>query len=205
VSALRGVLAVPLALLLAGCASTPEAPPEPGEARGGLPALSGQRVMVLPIQRNAWTARDAADAELLFALDQRLPGVTWVGPDELARLRGQSPVMDFPLDRLPIDMFFRSEVTRVGDPIYGVLRRTAAVADADHALIPLRLGATRPVEGEPETGLSLMSTLIDVRTGRVLWFASVGAEGDLDAPQTLATLMEELARSLLPTGGGAPR
>lgn len=197
------LLVVALACVASGgCASTPAAPPQPGEVRGGLPALSGQGVMVLPIQRNAVTG-PVADDELGFALAQRLPSIDWVGPAELTRLMEQAPVMDSPLDRLPIDAFFVSEVTRVGDPVYGVLRRTAALADADFALIPLALTAAPVVEGAGE-GLSLMATLLEIRTGRVLWLATVGAEGAPASPGTLAALMEELARSLQPAAGGIP-
>jgi len=163
--------------------------------------------MVLPIQRNAGIGGNVDD-ELLFALQQRLAGVEWVGRTELARVLGQSPVMDFPLDRLPIDAFLVREVTRVGDPVYGVLRRTAALADSDFALIPLALLGSVPSEMEESAsveGISLMSTLLDVRSGRVLWLGSVGAEGPNDSPGTLARVMEELARSLQPAGGGRLR
>lgn len=205
----RGALVLGTLTLVPGCASAPPGPPEAGEVRGVLPALSGQRVMLLPIQRNAGIGGDI-DGELLFALQQRVSAVDWVGPVELQRAVAQSPVMDIPLDRLPIDAFFVSEVDRVGDPVYGVLRRTAALGDSDFALIPLALTSTVPsvdLAGEEEfvEGISLLSTLLDVRSGRVLWLGSVGREGPVDSPGTLVGVMEELARSLQPAGGGRNR
>lgn len=191
-----------LALVLgsAGCASAPAAPPDPGEQRGGLPMLSGQDALLLPVQRPQ-LPRDAVDRELQFALDGRAGGVEWIGPEELRRLMGRS-VMEIPIDRLPIDMFFQAEVTRVGDPVYGMLRRVAALTDATVALIPLSV-VRRPAADGVEAGLESMATLLDLRTGRVLWLTTVEAEGDPDAPATLARLMDNLARALQPaTGGG---
>jgi len=200
VAAVRGVVAtLVLTLGAIGCASAPAAPPDPGEQRGGLPMLSGQDALLLPVQRPQ-VPRDAADRELQFALESRAGGIGWVAPEELRRLMGRS-VMEIPIDRLPIDMFFQSEVTRVGDPVYGMLRRAAALTDATVALIPLSV-VRRPAGPGVEAGLEAMATLLDLRTGRVLWLATVEADGDPDAPVTLARLMDNLARALQPASGG---
>lgn len=199
----RSVVATAVILLAvgsAGCASAPAAPPDPGEQRGGLPMLSGQEALLLPVQRSQ-VQRGTADRELLFALESRAGGIDWVGPEELQRLMGRS-VMEIPIDRLPIDMFFQSEVTRVGDPVYGMLRRAAALTDATVALIPLSV-VRRPAGPDVEAGLESMTTLLDLRTGRVLWLTTVEAEGDPDAPATLARLMDNLARALQPASGGS--
>jgi hypothetical protein len=193
-----------LALLASGCASTPEGPPRPGEARGGIPSLRGRTVMVLPVQRTV-VPREAADRELAFALSTRGEATEWVGPDELRRIMGASPAMEYPIERLPVEMFWTAEVDRVGDPIYGVLRRMAALSDAELALIPLRISVPAPapdsanVATEPEgPRVELLATIIDIRTGLVLWTGAVDARGEPAAPATLAGVMESLARTLLP-------
>jgi hypothetical protein len=195
------------ALLVAGagvsagaCASVPQGPPEAGEQRGGLPMLSGQDVLLLPVQRPDLPS-DQVDREVAFALEARAGGVEWIGPEQMRRLMGRS-VMDIPIDRLPIDMFFQAEVTRVGDPVYGMLRRVAALTDATVALIPLSL-VIRPASEGVEPGLESMATLLDLRTGRVLWLGTVEALGDPDDPATLARLADALARALQPAAGGA--
>jgi hypothetical protein len=163
--------------------------------------LSGQDILLLPVQRPD-LPRDAVDREFSFALDARAGGVEWIDAAEMRRLMARS-VMDVPIDRLPIDMFFQAEVTRVGDPTYGMLRRVAALTDATVALIPLSV-VLRPASPGVEPGLESMATLLDLRTGRVLWLATVEAPGDPDDPATLARLADALARALQPATGGAP-
>jgi hypothetical protein len=206
---LLGATGVALLIGAGACASTPEGPPRPGEMRGGLPSLVGRTVMVLPVQRSV-IDREPADRELAFALSTRGDATEWVGPDELRRVMGASPAMEYPIERLPVEMFWTAEVERVGDPLYGVLRRMAALSDAELALIPLRIvpsapaADTRPADsasalGEPTVPrVELLATIVDIRTGLVLWTGAVAAEGDPAAPATLAALMEALARALLP-------
>ncbi len=195
------LLSMALVPAVAACASAaPQGPPEAGEQRGGLPMLSGQEVLLLPVQRPDLD-REAVDREFAFALEARAGGVEWIGPDEMRRVMGRS-VMDVPIDRLPIDMFFQAEVTRVGDPVYGMLRRVAALTDATAALIPLSV-VMRPEATGVEPGLESMATLLDLRTGRVLWLATVEAPGDPEAPATLARLADVLARALQPATGGS--
>ena len=190
--------ALALLLVAAGCASAPQGPPAAGEQLGGLPMLSGQEVLLLPVQRPDLD-RDMVDREFAFALESRAGGVEWIDPDEMRQMMGRS-VMDIPIDRLPIDMFFQAEVTRVGDPVYGMLRRVAALTDATVALIPLSV-VLRPASEGVEPGLESMATLLDLRTGRVLWLATVEAPGDPAEPATLARLADALARALQPATG----
>ena len=193
---LLGATGVALLIGAGACASTPEGPPRPGEMRGGLPSLVGRTVMVLPVQRSV-IDREPADRELAFALSTRGEATEWVGPDELRRVMGASPAMEYPIERLPVEMFWTAEVERVGDPLYGVLRRMAALTDAELALIPLRIVPSAPTAPRVE----LLATIVDIRTGLVLWTGAVAAEGDPAAPATLASLMEALARTLLPSAG----
>lgn len=194
----RLVAAAVLVVGSTACASAPQGPPEAGEQRGGLPMLSGQEVLLLPVQRPDLPGEDV-DREIAFALDARAAGVEWIGPEEMRRLMGRS-VMDIPIDRLPIDMFFRAEVTRVGDPVYGMLRRVAALTDATVALIPLSV-VLRPASPGVEPGLESMATILDLRTGRVLWLGTVDASGAPEDPATLARLADALARAVQPASG----
>jgi hypothetical protein len=103
-----------------------------------------------------------------------------------------------PLDDLPIEVFFRSEVRRVGDPLYGIIRRAAALSDGTAALIPL--GVTWR-ESTPESGsaVEVSAAVIDVLTGRVVWFGvTEGAADTPDDPAGLVRAMERLAAALLP-------
>ncbi|MDT8367628.1 MAG: hypothetical protein RQ745_00350 [Longimicrobiales bacterium] len=192
------VVSLVVALAGSGCASTPAGPPAPGEARGAVPSLGGVEVLVLPVQRTR-VDREAADRELAFALTTRGPAVTWIGPVEIERRVSQS-AMNLSLDRLPIDAFFQADVTRVGDPVYGILRRAASLTGALYAIIPLSLAPSPSSGPEAKPGLEVMATLIEIRTGTVFWIGTLSAEGDPADPATLARLMDELARTLLPLG-----
>lgn len=196
-----------------GCAGAPA--PAAGQARGSVPSLLGRSVIVFPVQRNLGVRGDAT-AEMVFALEGPGEGPDWLLPAELERVLAQSPGLDAPLENLPVDVFLQAQVNRIGDPIYGVLRRIGAVTDADLALLPV---AVRPgVPAEPEDGaaaaeegpvpVEFVATLIEVRTGRVVWFGvEAGAAGAADDPGRLASAAEALARRLVPprTMRDAPR
>lgn len=181
----------------------PGAPPSPGESRGAVPDLTGVRIMAFPVQSTVGVVGDAT-AELAFALDARAPGVVWVGPEELRRAAERSPGLNVSVDRLPVSFFLRQEVRRVGDPLFGNLRRMAALVDAEAALIPVRV-AYRPVPEDAdgvagEGRVEVTATLLDAGSGRVVWFGVVaGDPGAPDDPATLASALDRFARRL-----GAP-
>lgn len=212
-----GSLLVLASLTPLGCGG-PGAPPSPGDSMGAVPDLTGVRVMAFPVQSTVGVAGDAT-AELAFALDARAPGVAWVGPEELRSAAARSPGLNVSVDRLPVSVFLRQEVRRVGDPLYGNLRRMAALVDAEAALIPVRV-AYRPVAADaggstpsPATGapggdavpsgegrVEVTAALLDAGSGRVVWFGVVAGEtGTADAPATLASALDRFAR-----GFGAP-
>lgn len=189
-----------------GCAGAPA--PAAGQARGSVPSLLGRSVIVFPVQRNLGVRGDAT-AEMVFALEGPGEGPDWLLPAELERVLAQSPGLDAPLENLPVDVFLQAQVNRIGDPIYGVLRRIGAVTDADLALLPVAVRPGTPVATEPgaepdapEEGavpVEYVATLIEVRTGRVLWFGvEAGAAGAADDPGRLASAAEALARRLVP-------
>lgn len=182
--------------LHAGCGGGGAAPPPTAVPSAG---LAGRTVVVFPTQRVIDVPGDP-DAELAFALRTRGGAGRWVLPEALRAQLARSPGLDVPLDGLPIDVFFRSEVRRVGDPLYGIVRRAAAMSDATAVLIPL--GVTWRAE-TPEAGsaVEVTAAVLDVLTGRVVWFGVLeGAAATPEDPAGLVQAMERLAAALLPTG-----
>lgn len=185
-----------VALNLSGCARK-AAVPEPGSPQGTPPDLRGSRVMVLPAQGVAGVAGDV-DAELAFALRDRGAGVTWIFPPRLQEALDRSPGLGGRIHGLPVGVFGAGEVRRVGDPLYGDLRRVAALVDAEVALIPVRAWAWTDEAAGGEVRVRVSAALVHVRTGRVPWFGVVeGEPGPAADPAGLASAAEALARALL--------
>jgi hypothetical protein len=99
-------------------------------------------------------------------------------------------------------MFLQAEVRRIGDPLFGQLRRLAALADGRLALIPI---AVRHRADTPERpgAIEVVATLLDATSGDVFWFGVVeGVPGGGADPRALASAADALARRLLPASGG---
>ncbi len=161
-----------------------------------MPNLSGVSVMVLPVQIRRGVDREI-DAEIGYALRSR-GRIEWIFPDQLRSALTRSPGLNVNLDTLAVAVFLQAEVQRVGDPLFGELRRLSALTRADYALIPVE--ARR---GEPDdAGVSraeLVVALVHTRDGRVRWFAVLeGDPGDPGDPRTVASLAEGLARTVAP-------
>lgn len=184
-----------LAVLTACGGGQAEMTPEAGLAFGRPPILQGRSVMVLPVQATAGIPSSLRpEAELTFALQERGPDVGWILPDELRQVQRRSPGVDLSLDNLPVGFFLQAQVRRVGDPLYGHLRRLGGITGADLALVPVRV-RFRPAGPEREAGVELAVAVIDVRSGRVPWFGIVDGEpGEADDPRTLASAADALAR-----------
>jgi hypothetical protein len=189
----RGGL-IALVLMGSGCAGQ-AAPPEPGTSQGAPPDLRGRRVMVLPVQDIRGVVGDA-DAELAFGLRGRGSSVDWILPDRLEGALARAPGLDTRVHGLAVGAFSAAEVRRVGDPLYGELRRLAALVDAEAALLPVWAEAvTVPGEG---TAVRFAVAVVDVRTGRVLWFGvAEGGHHPVGDPRGLASAVDALARTLL--------
>ena len=170
------------------------AAPEPGTSQGTPPDLRGSRVMVLPVQEVMGLAGDA-DAELAFGLQDRSREVSWIFPPRLQEVLDRSPGMGR-LEGLPVGVFSAGEVRRIGDPLYGDLRRLGAMTDADVALIPLKAVAQPP--DSLGVVVRVSAAVIHVRTGQVLWFGMVaGDPHEVSDQGALASAMDVLARTLL--------
>jgi hypothetical protein len=188
--------------LVAACAGARPAP-TPGTSTGAVPDLRGARVMLFPVQTLDGVGAQA-DAELAFALAQRNAGVDWVLPDAMRRAGTTSPGLDIRLEGLPVGIFMQTEVRRIGDPLFGWLRRMGALVSSDIALVPVlaryRAGsAAGPDVPAAPSGVEIAAALISVRSGQVLWFGvEQGSSGSVDDPRVLASAAEAMSRRLLP-------
>ena len=97
-----------------------------------------------------------------------------------------------------LETFESAEVDRVGDPLYGQLRRMSALVEADLILIPI----TATFEPNPTivNGLPrvrLKATIVDPRTGRVRWYGiEEGGDFEQSDPRALASAVESLAQTV---------
>ena len=163
------------------------AAPEPGTSQGTPPDLRGSRVMVLPVQDVRGVDGDA-DAELAFGLQDRTREVNWIFPARLQEVLDRSPGVSR-IQGLPVGVFSTGEVRRIGDPLYGDLRRLGAMVDGDVALIPLTAVAQPP--DSLGVAVRVSAAVIHVRTGRVLWFGMVeGEHHGVSDPGALASGMD---------------
>src|SRR5688572_16652747 len=149
------------ALAAAACARTAP-PPEPGSIRGVAPDLRGTRVLLLPIQQNLGIAGDP-DAELAYGLETRGQGIVWITADEVDEMLARSPGMQTRTRGLPVGIFVQAEVERIGDPLFGELRRIAALVNAEAIVLPVQ-AALATVPGE-DPRVRMWTALIDVRSG----------------------------------------
>jgi hypothetical protein len=195
------VWALAFSLALVACGGQKTAPPPgPGTSQGVPPDLRGVRVLVLPVQQVVGVAGDI-DAELAFGLSARASDVSWILPAEIERMLERSPSIDARARGLPVGKFLAAEVRRVGDPLFGQLRRMSALVDAEAILIPVR--AVWAAEPGAQPTVQLAVALLEPRTGRVRWFGIVAGEafpaGDL---RGLTSAVDVLARTLLWYEGG---
>lgn len=192
-------LAVAMLVLAAMAACGGAAPPpEPGVSRTIAPDLRGRRVLLLPVQQNAGVRGDP-DAELAFTLTDRGREIDWVLPPEIDEALARAPAVQARARGLAVSIFMQAEVERVGDPLYGQLRRMGSLVEGEIVLLPVR-ASFEVNESRPGSTprVRLTAVLIDVRTGRVLW-RGVEEGGDFPQgdPRGLASAVENLARTLL--------
>lgn len=199
-TAVRLRLVLVAAVIAGGCASAgPEGPPRPGWTSGPAVSLDGARVLVLPAQTVRGVSGDV-DAELAFGLESRGERVSWILPAELRRALERSPGLQANPDALPVGMFLQAEVRRIGDPLYGELRRMAALTDAAAAFLPVAVRA-RPAADSVPAGVEIVAALVDVRSGGVLWSGVVEGLGVAGSPAALAAAVDALALAMMGSTG----
>jgi hypothetical protein len=201
--AARASASLALVVVVAACGGSPP-PPEAGDSMGAIPDMMGRTVMLLPVQVVDGVP-EPVDPEIEFALGEHGEGIDWVLPDQLRRHVDRTPGMDLKVEDLPVGTFFRAEVERVGDPLFGYIRRLAALTAADMAVIPLQVRYRMATELEP-SAIEIMSTVLDARSGRVFWTGVLaGSEGDADDPATLGSAANVFARSMAWSAQGGSR
>lgn len=203
-----------LVLLLLGTGCAPRAAQRADVAEGPLPlALSGQRVLVLPVQQLVGLRADQGErlnAELLFALGERDGGVEWVSTAELRRVLQRSPGVARSPESLPADPRLRPGARRVGEALASELRRFAALVDARLVLVPQQVRLEAGTTGEGAR-LRLAAALVDARLGDVLWYGeALGEVGQGEGwgvePSVFATAAGALAERMVaaPAREGRP-
>jgi hypothetical protein len=180
-----------LAIASTGCGQRLGQPPSPGQARGRVPDLAGSTVLVFPVQLRSGVPGDP-DAEIAFALEAAGGRTTWVGPDALRDHMARAPGVQLRVEGLPVDMFLAGEVLRIGDPLFGFIRRMAVLDDASWALLPVA-ARFRPATPEAPSAVEFVAALIETQTGRVVWHGVTEGFGARDDPAALAAAAERLA------------
>jgi hypothetical protein len=165
--------------------------------------LAGQRVLVLPVQSNidlGTGGGERATAELVFAVTERNPRVTWVAPAELRSALRRLPAYAAAPDSLPVDPLLSHGERRAVDPLAGILRRYAALMDTRYVLLPREVHFT---PGADSTGeLRISAVLLDARTGDVIWWGDgTGAAASAADRAGLTLAAAALARRLVNGSG----
>ncbi|MEX2281681.1 MAG: hypothetical protein WEE89_04235 [Gemmatimonadota bacterium] len=167
--------------------------PPVANAPAPMPDLSGQSVLLLPVHPGPVPAAimtaagdvrldgvDELDAELAYWLKDRAANVKWVMPDAIDRMLARSPALDIKPRSLDIAVFRHTQVKRIGDPLFGDLKRLASVLNARYALVPIA------AENKPGTGIEVAFALIDTTFGDVVWFGVLAGENATAAAQRTA-------------------
>ncbi len=171
--------------------------PEPALGFG---VLSGQAVLVLPVQyvrrlpggwaggaENAEAAARQADLEIAFALSERGGRAAWVTPVQQVETLKRRPAIRVNPYALSAGEA-RAEgakLKEIRDPLYGEIRMLAALFDARYAVWPLELLYEENADA-PGGHLAIRIFLLDTRRGDVLWYGVVDG-GDLP-PASAAAL-----------------
>jgi hypothetical protein len=163
-------------------------------------------VMVFPVQfGNVPVAQDsmlrfaidraALDSELAYWLPQHAGNVRWILPEQMQRTLARSPTLDIDINNLAINIFQQAQVKRIGDPLFGDVRRLAAVLNARLALIPVAaelIGRT-----EADARVQIATAIIDALDGTVIWFGIIESEADARGEDAgLAGVAQVMARQL---------
>lgn len=176
-SHVRCLIIIVASLLSAACAVRP---PVADPAAAPPLALSGRRILVLPVRAAPDLAQLAtrADSEIAFALAERNPAATWIFPPDLRAALRRSPGLAIDPAALPDDPALDRGDAPVGEVLAGPLRRYAALADARLVLLPRLIRGTR----DGVAVLRLHAAAIDARTGGVIWRGSAERPESADLP-----------------------
>jgi hypothetical protein len=179
--------ALSVMIVTAGCGGArPQTTPPPPTTQPA-PVMAGQTVMFFPVQYGSVPVaditaqhfaieREKLDSEIAYWLPQLANNVQWVMPATIQRAITRSPTLQIDIHNLAVGSFQRAQVKRIGDPLFGDLRKLAAVLDARFAVIPVaaeRIGAT-----EGDARVQVATAVIDALNGTVLWFGVIESAAD---------------------------
>ena len=133
--------------------------------------------MLLPVQGAGWGSGTAVsdsvlrrlDGEIAYWLAERAPAVRWILPARIDAELRRSPVLDIRPRELAVGAFRRAEVKRIGDPLFGDIRRLAAIFEARYALVPVG-AAIQPDSAGTGYAVEIAVAVIDAMNGYVGWF-----------------------------------
>jgi hypothetical protein len=180
----------------------------------GFGVLSGQRVLVLPVQyvqqvpggwvggaANAQDAARSADMEITFALNEVGGRAIWVTPEQQLEELSRRPSVDVFPYLLSADEARRQgeSLRHIRDPLYGEIRMLAALFDARYAVWPMEFFYER--DGEAGGGhLAIRTFVLDARAGTVVWYGIVRGDGSQPpaSPGALAATAQTFALLVSP-------
>lgn len=161
--------------------------------------------MVFPVQDGPVPSGDAQirrwsvdratlDAEIAYWLPQLAPKTKWVLPELIDRVLTRSPSLVIDPRALAVGSFHRAQVRRIGDPLFGDLRRLAAVLDAQLAVVPI---AAEYLGSEPAAAAPTVATaVINALNGTVIWFGVIeGTEKGVNSQGAVAAAAQAFARA----------
>jgi hypothetical protein len=196
------ILGLVLIAACGGSKATENAPPAPA-TNTPPPVLAGQTVMVFPVQRGYVPVADPTqqhfaidasklDAEIAYWLPQ-MGNAKWILPATIQRSITRSPTLGVDMHNLSVAVFQRAQVKRIGDPLFGDLRKLAAVHDASIALIPV---AAENIGTTPAAARTQIATaVINALDGTVIWFGVIeGDDPDARGDASMAGAAQTFAR-----------
>lgn len=138
-------------------------------------------------------ARLRADSVIEAYLLERVPEAEWVLPDELRRAAARAPGLLSDPDKMGTALLRTEGIEQIPDPLRSQLRNLTGIVADRYALVPAALTFTPAASGDGEAQLTLV--LIDVRFGILAWrTVAVGtAEAPWDALwDAMTTLVPDL-------------
>ena len=187
------------ALILAACGKE-EPPPSPDRPQPAVPNLAGLDVMVLPAQPAARGVPVGFDDALAAVLESEYASVDWVLPAAIERVVERTPSLDIHPNALPVSILRSDEAERIGDPLYGDLRRLGAIVDARYAVVVHQAAYVTPPDSIGGHGrIEAAVAIIDTIGGRILWRGLIAGErGPAGDEVVLGTAVQRLASLIGP-------
>ena len=191
-------------ILIAACGGKRPSAAPPAPTTAPAPVLTGLTVMVFPTQRGPVAVADTTakhfglpseklDAEVAYWLPQLAGSVKWILPASIQRSITRSPTLAVDINNLAVTAFHRAQVKRIGDPLFGDLRKLAAVLDARIAVIPVAaeyIGST-PATARPQ----IATAVIDALDGTVLWYGVLQGDTPAQDEAAIASAAQAFARA----------